>query len=85
MARLGAAEKHLLEKPARPPSKNGGPLRRRAQAWNNRLVVLVLVLSDVFLAFLVWSGASVLHGIWGSGPLSEVATVTILPNVRLRG
>src|SRR5215218_7641276 len=41
------------------------PRRRLAQAWRQPGVVLVLLLSDVLLAVLVWLAAYELQSIWG--------------------
>ncbi len=46
---------------------------RRRSAWKQRIVIASLILSDVFLAFVVWSAAYGLQSIWGQGELSEVA------------
>jgi hypothetical protein len=49
-----------------PPSQHARPPRRRlAQVWRQPGVVLVLLLSDAFLAVLVWLAAYELQGIWG--------------------
>ena len=54
---------------------------RRAEAWRQWLVKLVMVLSDVALALLGWSAAFVLQGIWGRGPLLDITVATVLPSV----
>lgn len=54
---------------------------RRQRSWKRQLVPTVLVLSDVLLALLIWSVASVLQGIWGYGALSDVAVAAVAPVV----
>jgi Undecaprenyl-phosphate galactose phosphotransferase WbaP len=49
--------------------------------WRQRLIVGTLVLSDVFLALVVWGVAYVGQRIWGHGELSEVAVAAIVPSV----
>jgi Undecaprenyl-phosphate galactose phosphotransferase WbaP len=54
---------------------------RRLESHKRRLVILLLVLSDILLAFLVWGAASVLQGIWGQGSLTGVAVATVASSV----
>jgi Undecaprenyl-phosphate galactose phosphotransferase WbaP len=54
-------------------------LGRWKPAWKSRLVPAVLVLADFVLALLVCGSASLLQRIWGTGPLSEVTAVAIVP------
>ncbi len=56
-------------------------MERRKSAWQRWLVPAGLVLSDVFLAFLIWEIASVLQAIFGRGSLSEVAVAAMVPLV----
>lgn len=46
-----------------------------------RIVTLVLVLSDVLLALLVWGAAAALQSVWGQGELSSVAIASVVPQV----
>ena len=50
-------------------------------AWKQRAVVASLILSDVFLALLVWLAAYAFQGIWGRGILSEINVVATVPSV----
>lgn len=52
-----------------------------AQGRRQQLVVLALLLSDIVLAALIWQTASVVQEVWGKGPLSGVAALSIVPNV----
>jgi Undecaprenyl-phosphate galactose phosphotransferase WbaP len=61
--------------------QSGVLLRRQLESHRRRLVILLLVLSDTFLAFLVWGAAALLQGIWGQGPLTNVAVATLASNV----
>lgn len=54
---------------------------RKAQVRRLQLAVLALVLSDVLLAALVWQAASVVQGLWGKGPVSGVAELSVFSNV----
>jgi Undecaprenyl-phosphate galactose phosphotransferase WbaP len=55
--------------------------KRWKPVWKQRLMVGTLVLSDVFLAFVVWGVAWLGQDIWGHGELSEVAVAAIVPSV----
>ena len=55
--------------------------KRWKQIWKQRLITAAVILSDVLLATLIWSVAYVLQGIWGRGPLSEIAIMVIIPSV----
>jgi Undecaprenyl-phosphate galactose phosphotransferase WbaP len=55
--------------------------KRWSPIWKQRLIIGTLVLSDVFLALVVWGVAYVGQRIWGHGELSEVAVATIVPSV----
>ena len=55
--------------------------KRWKPVWKQRLIVGTLVLSDVFLALVVWGVAYVGQSIWGRGELSEVAVAAIVPSV----
>lgn len=65
MRRVGATGQ-FAEEPVRSAARKVRPNRRREQAWKRRLVVVVLIHSDLVLATLIWDGASVTHGIWGA-------------------
>jgi Undecaprenyl-phosphate galactose phosphotransferase WbaP len=54
---------------------------RWKSAWKQRVVVASLVLSDVFLACLVWLAAYALQSILGGGELSGVAVAVVAPSV----
>ena len=49
--------------------------------WKQRAVIASLILSDVFLASLVWLAAYAFQGIWGQGVLSEIAIAVAAPSV----
>jgi Undecaprenyl-phosphate galactose phosphotransferase WbaP len=51
------------------------------QVWKQRLIIGTLVLSDVFLALVVWGVAYVGQSIWGRGELSGAAIAAIVPSV----
>jgi Undecaprenyl-phosphate galactose phosphotransferase WbaP len=55
--------------------------KRWKPVWKHRLIVGMLVLSDVFLALVVWGVAYVGQGIWGRGEPSGVAVAAIVPSV----
>jgi len=55
--------------------------KRWRLVWKQRLIVGTLILSDVFLAFVVWGVAWLGQGSWGRGELSEVAVAAIVPSV----
>jgi hypothetical protein len=55
--------------------------KRWKPVWKQRLIVGTLVLSDAFLALVVWGTAYVGQSIWGSGELSEVAIAAIAPSI----
>jgi Undecaprenyl-phosphate galactose phosphotransferase WbaP len=75
------AEQQARNKQEEYPVLHGVPRGKRGQARRQRLVVLLLVLSDVLLAALVWQGASMAQVVWGRDVISEVAAFSILPNV----
>ncbi len=66
---------------ARPASRRGVLLGRRAGARRRPLTVLVLIFSDILLALAAWQVAFLVHAVFGSEPLSEVAVASALPNV----
>jgi len=55
--------------------------KRWKPVWKQRLIVGTLILSDVFLALVVYGAARVVQGIWGRGELSEVAIAAVVPSV----
>jgi Undecaprenyl-phosphate galactose phosphotransferase WbaP len=55
--------------------------KRWEPVWKQRLIVSMLVLSDVFFALVVWGAAYVGQSIWGRGELTDVAVAAILPSV----
>jgi Undecaprenyl-phosphate galactose phosphotransferase WbaP len=55
--------------------------KRWKPVWKQRLMVGTLVLSDVFLALVVWGVACVGQGILGNGELTGVALAAIVPSV----
>ena len=59
----------------------GVPRGKRAQARRQRMVVLLLLLSDVLLAALVWQAASAVQAVWGVSEISGVAAFSVLPNI----
>ncbi len=81
MRKLKTAERRFRE-PAQLPFGSGKKLSgRRVQSWKRRLVVLTLIIWDVLLAYLIWTGAAAIHSAWGSGQLTDIATVSIIPDV----
>jgi Undecaprenyl-phosphate galactose phosphotransferase WbaP len=46
-----------------------------------RLIVLVLILSDILLALFVWEAARLVQVVWGRGPLSDITIAAVVPNV----
>ena len=67
----------LLKGLVRPTAQPTGFPERREGAWRQWLVTLTLLLSDILLALLVSETAAVLHGFWGSGPLSAASAASI--------
>ena len=55
--------------------------RRRSASRRRSLVVSILIVSDVLLALMTWQVASMLQGAFGRGELTELAVVSIVPNV----
>lgn len=55
--------------------------RRRSVRTQQRLVTTALILFDVLLALLIWEAAYVSQSVWGSGPLSDFAVASVVPNV----
>jgi len=43
--------------------------------------MIALVSSDVLLALAIWQAAFVLQGVWGHGPLSGLALISMVPDV----
>jgi Undecaprenyl-phosphate galactose phosphotransferase WbaP len=76
-------ESNLYEdhKAKRVAFQHGRLMRRCLQVRRQWLVTLAAIFSDILLALLVWIGAYVLQSIWGKGPLSTVAMVTVIPIV----
>lgn len=75
---------HLEE--ANSPISSDGPrsaaqARHWRRAWAQRLVVLMLVFSDLALALLIWEGVSLPQAIWGQGRLSVIGGAVIVPTV----
>ncbi|MBA3425518.1 MAG: undecaprenyl-phosphate galactose phosphotransferase WbaP [Rubrobacter sp.] len=77
------AERQAQTKQEEYPVLPGVPRGKRAQDRRQRLVILLLILSDVLLAALVWQGASVVQSIWGRTEISGVAAFSILPNIMI--
>ena len=50
-------------------------------ARKRHIASIVLILSDVILAVLIWGMAYVIQDIWGRGPLSEVAVGSMAPAI----
>lgn len=55
--------------------------KRWKTIWKQRLIIGVLVLSDILLALLVWGVAYALHSVWGQGALSGPAIAMVVPTV----
>ena len=81
----GSAVEHGLRKlertlvPAGYEVLRGATTKRWRQVWKQRLVAGTLVSSDVLLALVIWELASVLQSAWGTGAMSEVTVVTMVP------
>jgi Undecaprenyl-phosphate galactose phosphotransferase WbaP len=56
-------------------------LRGSKSLRKQRLIVLVLVLSDILLALFVWEAARLVQVVWGRGPLSEITLAAVVPNI----
>lgn len=54
-------------------------IERWKPAYAHRLTILVLILSDVLLALVVWQAAMLLQDIWGQGPISDITLATLGP------
>jgi Undecaprenyl-phosphate galactose phosphotransferase WbaP len=54
---------------------------RWAKSGRRALVMIALVSSDVLLALAIWQAAFVLQGVWGHGPLSGLALISMVPDV----
>ena len=70
-----------LESYVEPAIQIKGASKRLTGRYGRRLVVFVLVLSDVLLSLLVWGAALVIQSLWGDGPLTEIASASIISNV----
>ena len=57
--------------------------KRWRQIWRQRLIVTLLVLSDVLVALLVLQVATLFQSIWGQGTLSTAAIATTVPAVAM--
>ena len=57
--------------------------KRWRQVFRQRLIVTLLVLSDVLVALLVLEVATLLQSVWGRGELTVVAIATTVPAVAL--
>src|SRR5215210_2276882 len=55
--------------------------KRWKTIWKQRVVVGVLILSDILLALLVWGVAYAVHNFWGQGALSGHAIAMVVPTV----
>jgi Undecaprenyl-phosphate galactose phosphotransferase WbaP len=55
--------------------------RIKQRKSTQRISALVLILSDVALASLLWCVALLIQGIWGQGEIKDVALAGIVPNV----
>jgi Undecaprenyl-phosphate galactose phosphotransferase WbaP len=72
----------FTEQAAAPVSQGDLPLERRQPArWRQRLITLLLVSSDVFLALLIWYAAFALQGAFGRGELSAFSIAGATANV----
>ncbi|MBA2712986.1 MAG: undecaprenyl-phosphate galactose phosphotransferase WbaP [Rubrobacteraceae bacterium] len=56
---------------------------RSKPLWKRKSVPAVLIVFDVLLTLVVWEVASVLQSLYGHGPLTEVATASLVPVVVL--
>ena len=66
-----------------PVSLAGSLSGSRAQALRRWRVVFTLVFSDILLALMLWGSASIFQSVWGRGPLSVAAAVSIVTSVGL--
>lgn len=74
--RLTAASLQLV--PAKHEQLRVTSAGRWKPVWKQRLVLVILVLTDFLLSLLVWKASSVLQGIWGHFALSEMTSVAML-------
>ena len=81
LLRLRSIRPKVDESESRTLALPGVPRGRRAQARRQRLVVLLLLLSDVLLAALVWQVAHAVQSVWGVTEISGVAAFSVLPNI----
>jgi len=51
-------------------------IRGRRKLW---MPAAALILFDLLLAMLAWEVGSLLQGVWGNGPLSDISTATVVP------
>lgn len=56
---------------------------RRAEIWKQRLIILILIFSDILLALLIWEAALALQSIWGRGPLSGIMAASVVPSMAI--
>jgi len=61
--------------------RTGKLLGRRLECHRQRLVSVVLVVSDVLLALLAWGAGFVGQGLWGQGALSSLTVTGVIPSV----
>ncbi|MDN5697135.1 MAG: undecaprenyl-phosphate galactose phosphotransferase WbaP [Rubrobacter sp.] len=55
--------------------------RGRGSARTQRLVVPALIASDVLIALMTWTAASLFQDIWGRGPVSQATIHTVLAGI----
>jgi Undecaprenyl-phosphate galactose phosphotransferase WbaP len=58
-----------------------GRVGRSKSLWQRRVIPAILVSGDVLLAFLVWQIALTLQGLYGHGPLTDLASASLVPVV----
>ena len=75
---LPNAKEEAVRAVGRPAGSLPGLLK---QPWRQKVVDLVLVLSDVVLALAVWEAATLIRAAWGNGEVSVVTLAGVLPSV----
>lgn len=73
-----AGEEPAVRRIGRPVDSLSG---RSAQPWRQKVVNIVLVLSDVVLALAVWEATILIRDVWGIGQVSSITIAGVLPSV----
>lgn len=73
--------KNLVGRGAKATTQNKTLARSWAVSRRQSLVTLLLISSDVLLAVVVWLVALAFQVVFGQGQLSQIATISIVPNI----